>query len=104
LAISGAARLTAHGSAAAVADGATMGGGGGNAGAGAAVAGAAVETVGSGVLDTVVSFEPHPATATVAATTRTAHFTTADRTAKITARQTGTRRGIALATTRLPAR
>ena len=73
--ISGAARLIAHGSAAAVVVGATTGGGGANDGG--AVAGAAGGTVGSGVLDTVESPEPHPATATVAATMRTAHFTTA---------------------------
>jgi hypothetical protein len=40
-------------------------------------------------LDAVESPEPHPATVTVAATTRTAHFTTGQLTANATARQTG---------------
>jgi hypothetical protein len=100
--ISGAARLTAHGSAAAVVVGATIGGGGGNDGG--AVAGATDGTVGSGVLDAVESLEPQPATAIVAATTRTAHFTTGQPTANVTGRRTGARRGIASSTTRLPAR
>ena len=98
--ISDAARLIAHGSAAAVVLGATTGGGGANDGG--AVAGAAGGTVGPGVLDTVESPEPHPATAIVAATKRTAHFTTAQRTANATALQTGERQGNPLPTTRLP--
>ena len=89
--ISGATRLIAQGSTAAVDAGATTGGGGANDGW--AVAGAAGGTVGSGVLDTVESPEPHPATVTVAATMRTAHFTTPHGTANVTARQTGARKG-----------
>ena len=92
--ISSAARLTAQGSAAAVAVGATTGGGGGNEGAAVcAVAWAGEVTVGSGVLDTVESPEPHPATVTVAATMRTAHFTTPHRTGNATGRQTGAQQG-----------
>jgi hypothetical protein len=44
--------------------------------AGGAVACGAEAIVGSGVLDTVESLEPHPATVRVAAAIRTAHFTT----------------------------
>ena len=97
--ISDAARLIAHGSAAAVVLGATTGGGGANDGG--AVAGAAGGTVGSGVLDTVESLDPHPAAVIVAAAMRMAHFTTGHRTANATGRQTGARRGNALPTTRL---
>jgi hypothetical protein len=91
--------LTAHGSAAAVAVGpATTGG----ARDGAAVDGTAeVTTVGSGVFDTVESLAPHPATVSVAAAIRTAHFTSPDRTGTVTGRQTGARQGNASATTRL---
>src|SRR5262245_25711728 len=103
--ISGAARLTAHGSAAAATVGPTTGGGGGNDGGAVwAVAGIGEVTVGSGVLDAVESPEPHPATVTVAAARRTAHLTRGQLTANATGRQTGARRGIAPSTTRLPAR
>jgi hypothetical protein len=84
--ISGAARLTAHGSAAAVVVSVAAGGGDANGGA---VAGGAEATVGSGVLDTVESLEPHPAIASAAAAIRTAHFTTRHGTANATRRQTG---------------
>ena len=72
LAISGAARLTVHGSAAAVVVGVAMGGGDANGGT---VARGAEAIVGSGVLDTVESLEPHPPTVSVAAAITTAHFT-----------------------------
>jgi hypothetical protein len=100
LTISGAARLTAHGSAAVVVVGTTTGGGAG-ATEGGAVCAIAEGTVGSGVLDTVESLDPHPAAVIVAAAMRMAHFTTGHRTANATRRQTGARRGNALPTTRL---
>jgi hypothetical protein len=78
----------------------TTGGGGGGTDGGAVCA-VAEGTVGSGVLDTVESLEPHPATVTAAAAMRTGHFTTGHRTANVTGRQTGARRGNALPTTRL---
>ena len=74
--ISGAARLTSHGSASAV--GAVTGPDGTTAGAGAAAAG--VVTDGPGVFETVESLEPHPATASVATQITTAHFTIGHRT------------------------
>jgi len=66
--------LTSHGSGAAVAVGA------GNDGAdgGSAVEGAGDAAVGSGVLETVESLDPHPATVRAAATNMTAHFTKAN--------------------------
>jgi hypothetical protein len=100
LTISGAARLTPHGSAAVAVAGAKTGGGGAN---GAAVALGAEAIVGSGVLDTVESLEPHPATASAAAIS-TAHFTERDGTANATGGQTGARQGNAVPTTRLPSR
>jgi hypothetical protein len=97
--ISGAARLTAHGSAAAVAVGAANDGSGIDDGR--AVAGAGDVTVGSGVLDAVESFEPHPATARAAAPITTAHFTNPDRTVIAIAGRTGARPGIAPSAIRL---
>src|SRR5712675_3353042 len=70
--ISGAARLTAHGSASAVVVVVAAGGCDANGGG---VAGGAETTVGCGVLDTVESLEPHPATTSPAAAIKTAHFT-----------------------------
>ena len=90
--ISGAARLTAHGSAAAVVVGAATEGFGDD---GRAVTGAGEVTVGSGVLDAVESLEPHPATTSAAAPIITAHFTEPDRTVIAIAGRTGARTGIA---------
>ena len=69
--ISGAARLTSHGSGSAV--GAVTGPDGTTAGAGAAAAG--VVTDGPGVFETVESLEPHPATASAVTQITTAHLT-----------------------------
>ena len=90
LAISGAARFTAHGSGAGVLGAALVRGGG----AGSAVAGATVVVLGPGVLETVESPEPQPASISAAATAVTArrHFTVAHRTATSVARS-GRRRG-----------
>ena len=96
--ISGAARLTAHGSAAAVAVGATIEGIGDD---GRAVAGAGEMTVGSGVLDAVESLDPHPASASIAAPIATAHFTDPHRTVIAIAGRTGARPGIAPSAIRL---
>ena len=96
--ISGAARLTAQGSAAAVAVGVAIEGMGID---GLAVAGAVDVTVGSGVLDAVESLEPHPAIASAAAPITTAHFTDRDRTVIAIAGRTGARPGIALPAIRL---
>jgi hypothetical protein len=79
--------LTAHGS------GATVVVGAGTTGAdGRAVAGAGEMTVGSGVLETVESPEPHPATDSAAAPITTAHFTVLHRTAIGAGGQPGARR------------
>jgi hypothetical protein len=48
---------------------------------GRAVEGATLVAVGSGVIETVESPDPHPATVNVATPITTAHFTTRDRTA-----------------------
>jgi hypothetical protein len=102
LMISGAARLTAHGSAAAVAVGAAIVGKGIVGGRAVAVAGDV--TVGSGVVDAVESLEPHAATASAAAPITTAHFTEADRTVIAIAGRTGARPGIASPAIRLRSR
>ena len=99
--ISGAARLTAHGSPASVVVGAATVG---IRDDGRAVAGPGELTVGSGVLDAVESLEPHPATANAAAQITTAHFTKADRTVIAIAGRTGARPGIALPAIRLKPR
>src|SRR3982074_2716549 len=83
--ISGAARLTAHGSASAGVVGVSAGGGGAAGGGearGGGVAGGAETTVGCGVWDPVESLEPHPATTSPAAAIRTAPFTIRHGTAK----------------------
>jgi hypothetical protein len=99
--ISGAARLTAHGSAAAVVAGAPTEGLSDEDGR---AVGAGDVTVGSGVLDTVESLEPHPATTSAAAPIATVHFTEADRTVIAIAGRTGARPGIAPPAIRLKPR
>ncbi len=73
LAICGAARLTAHGSAAAV--GVAAGPDAMTGDGGAAAAAGAVVADGPGVFETVESLDPHPATAIAAMQITTAHFT-----------------------------
>ena len=97
LAISGAARFTAHGSGAAVVVGAGIKG----ADDGRAVAGAVAVTVGSGVLETVESLDPHPATVSAVAPITIAHFTGEHRTAIEAGGQPGARRNDQAVGTRL---
>ena len=86
-----------HGSGAVVAVGVGTEGAGG----GSAVAGAGEVTVGSGVLETVESPDPHPATVRAAAPIITAHFTNAHGTANDMGDQAGARRDNPVTGTRL---
>jgi len=100
LAISGAARLTSQGSAAAVGVGVTIG-----AGVGWTAAGAALVTAGCcGVMETVESPDPHPATVSAATGIRAAHFTDAHRTVSAAGVESGARQDDPVVATRLLAR